>query len=170
MLFLQTHSYNMHSSTMCRATTRVCLVSLALAAVWILWATNMKSVLTSGSIFAISLLSSFSFYEKGLAYRTLLRQDRNNGIHLAVSPVCGPLSGNVSDVNAGIDLKTIKTIVAFGVCLRPRTMHPDDENLPTDLTCLCIIGLLHRRWKRRRRSARPACRDTSRSTRRWAIH
>ncbi|OJT04615.1 hypothetical protein TRAPUB_4680 [Trametes pubescens] len=74
----------------------------------------MKSVLTSGSIFAISLLSSFSFYEKGLAYRTLLRQDRNNGIHLAVSPVCGPLSGNVSDVNAGIDLKTIKTIVAFG--------------------------------------------------------
>lgn len=43
------------------------------------------------------------------------RQDGNNGIHLAVSPICGPLSGNVSDVNAGIDLSKIKTIVAFGV-------------------------------------------------------
>ncbi|KAI0649681.1 hypothetical protein C8Q79DRAFT_900650 [Trametes meyenii] len=43
-----------------------------------------------------------------------MRQERNNGIHLAVSPVCGPLSGNVSDVNAGIDLKKFKTIVAFG--------------------------------------------------------
>ncbi|TFK82714.1 carbohydrate esterase family 16 protein [Polyporus arcularius HHB13444] len=45
---------------------------------------------------------------------SLARQDGNNGIHLAVSPVCGPLSGNVSDVNAGIDLTRIKTIVAFG--------------------------------------------------------
>ncbi|KAI0703906.1 hypothetical protein C8T65DRAFT_654606 [Cerioporus squamosus] len=42
------------------------------------------------------------------------RQDGNHGIHLAVSPVCGPLSGNVSDVNAGINLTGIKTIVAFG--------------------------------------------------------
>ncbi|PIL28541.1 hypothetical protein GSI_08582 [Ganoderma sinense ZZ0214-1] len=40
--------------------------------------------------------------------------DDNNGIHLAVSPACGPLSGAVSDVNAGVDLKRIKTIVAFG--------------------------------------------------------
>ena len=46
------------------------------------------------------------------------RQDGNNGIHLAVSPVCGPLSGNVSDVNAGVHLSRIKTIVAFGVRLR----------------------------------------------------
>ena len=42
------------------------------------------------------------------------RQD-NDGIHLAVSPVCGPLSGNTSDVNTGIHLPRIKTIVAFGV-------------------------------------------------------
>ena len=41
--------------------------------------------------------------------------DDNNGIHLAVAPACGPLSGAVFDVNAGIDLKRIKTIVAFGV-------------------------------------------------------
>ena len=43
------------------------------------------------------------------------RQDGNDGIHLAVSPVCGPLSGNTSDANAGINLGNIKTIVAFGV-------------------------------------------------------
>ena len=45
----------------------------------------------------------------------LSRQDRNNGIHLAVSPVCGPLSGDSTDANAGIDLGSVKTIVAFGV-------------------------------------------------------
>ena len=43
------------------------------------------------------------------------RQDGNDGIHLAVSPICGPFSGNTSDANAGVDLKSIKTIVAFGV-------------------------------------------------------
>ncbi|EJF57074.1 hypothetical protein DICSQDRAFT_112285 [Dichomitus squalens LYAD-421 SS1] len=41
------------------------------------------------------------------------RQD-NDGITLAVSPVCGSLSGNVSDANAGIHLPSFKTIVAFG--------------------------------------------------------
>ncbi|KAI0708321.1 hypothetical protein C8Q76DRAFT_627053 [Earliella scabrosa] len=46
--------------------------------------------------------------------RRLARQDSNNGIHLAVSPTCGSLSGNTADVNAGIDLKRAKTIVAFG--------------------------------------------------------
>ena len=51
------------------------------------------------------------------------RQDGNNGIHLAVSPVCGPLSGNVSDVNAGVRLSRIKTIVAFGVRLREYCHH-----------------------------------------------
>ena len=45
--------------------------------------------------------------------------DDNNGIHLAVSPACGSLSGLAADVNAGIDLKRIKTIVAFGVRLLP---------------------------------------------------
>ncbi len=32
---------------------------------------------------------------------SLARQDRNNGMHLAVSPVCSPLSGRTADVNAG---------------------------------------------------------------------
>lgn len=38
----------------------------------------------------------------------------NDGIHLVVSPRCGPLSGTVSDFNAGINLPQFKTIVAFG--------------------------------------------------------
>ncbi|KAH9934521.1 uncharacterized protein BXZ73DRAFT_100711 [Epithele typhae] len=37
-----------------------------------------------------------------------------NGIHLAVHPVCGTLSGHVVDVNAGVDLGLINTVVAFG--------------------------------------------------------
>lgn len=44
-------------------------------------------------------------------------RDDNDGIHLAVSPKCGPLGGNLADVNAGIHLSQIKTIVSFGVSL-----------------------------------------------------
>jgi hypothetical protein len=40
--------------------------------------------------------------------------DPNDGIHLAVSPRCGPLSGTASDFNAGLNLPQFKTIVAFG--------------------------------------------------------
>lgn len=42
---------------------------------------------------------------------------RNDGIHLAVHPQCGTLGGNFTDVNAGIDLSSIRTIVTFGVSL-----------------------------------------------------
>ena len=50
---------------------------------------------------------------------TIPRQDNgtNDGIHLAVKPKCGPLWGNTSDVNAGLDLERYKTIVSFGVSL-----------------------------------------------------
>ncbi|KAG0702259.1 hypothetical protein DFH29DRAFT_999497 [Suillus ampliporus] len=40
--------------------------------------------------------------------------DPNDGIHLAVSPKCGPLSGPASDFNAGLNLPQCKTIVSFG--------------------------------------------------------
>lgn len=42
-------------------------------------------------------------------------------VHLAVHPDCGPLWGTVSDVNAGLNLANIKTVVAFGV--RARLVH-----------------------------------------------
>ncbi|KAG9307917.1 carbohydrate esterase family 16 protein [Chiua virens] len=35
-------------------------------------------------------------------------------VRLAVHPQCGPLSGDVSDVNAGLDLANVKAIVSFG--------------------------------------------------------
>ena len=41
---------------------------------------------------------------------------RNDGIHLAVGPKCGSLSGAPADVNAGLlPLKSYKTLVTFGV-------------------------------------------------------
>ncbi|GJJ13571.1 hypothetical protein Clacol_007826 [Clathrus columnatus] len=44
-----------------------------------------------------------------------LDNQRNDGIHLAVGPQCGRLSGPVADVNAGLlPLQRYKTIVAFG--------------------------------------------------------
>ena len=53
----------------------------------------------------------------------LPRQGLNEtDVHLAVHPHCGPLWGNVSDVNAGIDLAKINTIVSFGV--RTRLVPP----------------------------------------------
>lgn len=40
----------------------------------------------------------------------------NSGIHLAVSPKCGTLTGTPADVNAGLlPLKSYKTLVTFGV-------------------------------------------------------
>ncbi|KAI0365404.1 hypothetical protein BV20DRAFT_954326 [Pilatotrama ljubarskyi] len=74
----------------------------------------MKPFVQSIGFLALSVLP-YSVYDFAVALRSpLVRQDRNNGIHLAVAPVCGPLSGNVSDVNAGIDIRGINTIVAFG--------------------------------------------------------
>lgn len=49
----------------------------------------------------------------------LPRQGSNEtDVHLAVHPQCGPLRGNFSDVNAGLNLAKIKTIVSFGVRTR----------------------------------------------------
>lgn len=41
--------------------------------------------------------------------------DTNDGIHLAIGPDCGSLSGKFSDVNSGLlDPRAYKTIVSFG--------------------------------------------------------
>ncbi|KAK7027996.1 hypothetical protein VNI00_015082 [Paramarasmius palmivorus] len=39
---------------------------------------------------------------------------RNDGIHLAVSPICGTFPGTVADINVGITTESIRTIVSFG--------------------------------------------------------
>ena len=54
---------------------------------------------------------------------------KNNNIRLAVSPRCGPLSGPVADVNAGLDIKSFNTIVAFGVCHRFACFVCDTDGL-----------------------------------------
>lgn len=53
----------------------------------------------------------------------------NNGIHLAVEPSCGPLSGAPVDINEGLSpLSSYKTIIAFGVCL----LHSIRDNMEAD--------------------------------------
>jgi hypothetical protein len=49
------------------------------------------------------------------AVHTPIQADRNDGIHLPISPECGPLGGNYTNVNAGIDIHRMQTIVVFGV-------------------------------------------------------
>ena len=64
---------------------------------------------------AFSLCLFASLIGAGALLTPLQRNDGNDSIRLAVGPQCGRLSGSVSDVNAGVDLSTIKTIVSFGV-------------------------------------------------------
>ncbi|PSR77862.1 hypothetical protein PHLCEN_2v7683 [Hermanssonia centrifuga] len=62
------------------------------------------------SLFLSALITAFY----GLVDSSVHPQEYNDGIHLAVSPKCGELSGNVTDANAGLDLRNYKTIVSFG--------------------------------------------------------
>jgi hypothetical protein len=64
--------------------------------------------------------------------------DRNDVIRLAVRPQCGRLSGSVSDVNAGVDLSTIKTIVSFGVSRCSIKVSFEDISMTTDAQHLCL--------------------------------
>lgn len=60
---------------------------------------------------------SLPFLLCAFAEATLLSRQGSyeTDVHLAVHPHCGPLWGKVSDVNAGLDLTRINTIVSFGV-------------------------------------------------------
>ena len=66
----------------------------------------------------LTFFTLFTFFT-GTVALIIPRQDNgtNDGIHLAVKPKCGPLWGNTSDVNAGLDLGRYETIVSFGVSL-----------------------------------------------------
>jgi hypothetical protein len=71
-----------------------------------------KDMSQSFSIFSVLIIASITL----AAGLTVPRQSHDNdGIHLAIEPTCGALGGNVSNVNSGINLSAIKTIVAFGV-------------------------------------------------------
>jgi len=66
---------------------------------------------------SLSLLALYGFQKLFFALvRILLGLSGSTepDVHLAVHPQCGPLWGNVSDVNAGLNLAEMKTIVSFG--------------------------------------------------------
>ncbi|KAF7328272.1 Carbohydrate esterase family 16 protein [Mycena venus] len=44
----------------------------------------------------------------------IVPRQTNDGVHLAITPACGKLGGNFTNVNAGIVTSGIKTLVAFG--------------------------------------------------------
>ena len=66
----------------------------------------------------LTFFTLFTFFT-GTVALIIPRQDNetNDGIYLAVKPKCGPLWGDMSDVNAGLDLGRYETIVSFGVSL-----------------------------------------------------
>ena len=74
--------------------------------------TNLKAMRLTESL----ILASFASIVTASSF-SIPQEERNDGIHLAVHPQCGSLGGNFTDVNAGIDLWSIKTIVSFGVSL-----------------------------------------------------
>ena len=104
--------------------------------------------LTELLVFALSLAPAYGLNLSRPGARIfsssqkVVRQD-NDGIHLAVSPVCGLLSGNTSDVNSGILLPFIKTIVAFGVSL---TCPFGGFELYVSHTCFAWLGFVYR-WR-----------------------
>ncbi|KAJ7716797.1 hypothetical protein B0H14DRAFT_3012609 [Mycena olivaceomarginata] len=61
-----------------------------------------------------------------------VERQTNDGVHLAITPVCGKLGGTFANVNAGIPTTGIKTLVAFGVCLTPTLLvgRSDGGTLP----------------------------------------
>lgn len=68
----------------------------------------------------LSKLSFLKYLLVGSTLSSLLNHgdssSRNSGIHLAVGPVCGKLSGSTADVNAGIPpMVAFETVVSFGV-------------------------------------------------------
>lgn len=71
--------------------------------------------LSLGLMRAAVLCLFVSFVAAGPFLSPRQTEEGNDGIRLAVKPVCGPLSGSTADVNAGIDLAKYKTIVSFGV-------------------------------------------------------
>ncbi|KAF8153404.1 hypothetical protein B0H34DRAFT_723399 [Crassisporium funariophilum] len=63
-------------------------------------------------IYFVSLL--FSILTVTVSAAPPLVPQRNDGIHLAVRPNCGQLSGTTADVNAGLEPWKFKTLVSFG--------------------------------------------------------
>ncbi|KAH0831406.1 carbohydrate esterase family 16 protein [Lanmaoa asiatica] len=70
------------------------------------------------AIFCMKLLHEitmrFVFMKSLFDFLSRSRCSNETDVYLAVHPQCGPLWGTVSDVNAGLNLANINTIVSFG--------------------------------------------------------
>ncbi|KAI0318727.1 carbohydrate esterase family 16 protein [Amylostereum chailletii] len=79
-----------------------------------------------------ALVSAAVLASSALAASVKSRQT-NDGIHLAISPTCGQLGGAYTNVNAGIDLGSVKTIVSFGDSYTDGGKHDGSPLLPAVL-------------------------------------
>jgi len=71
---------------------------------------NLHSFVSFLLLTSATLSTAFRHHHHHRHHR-IKRED----VHLAVHPRCEPLSGEYWDLNAGVDLDNMKTIVSFGV-------------------------------------------------------
>ncbi|KAJ7074038.1 carbohydrate esterase family 16 protein [Mycena amicta] len=58
--------------------------------------------------------SLFAAFSVAAAVHLPAERQTNDGVHLAITPVCGKLGGTFANTNAGVVTAGIKTLVAFG--------------------------------------------------------
>lgn len=75
-----------------------------------IWLSQLHGLIGKLYYYLVALLGIASTFSNG----PILMNETGNDVRLAVSPRCGLLPGVVSDVNTGINIGAIKTIVSFG--------------------------------------------------------
>lgn len=127
----------------------------------------IKLLYTTAAV--VSLTTLLWYWYSSAVPETHPDDGRNNGIHLAVSPVCifGSSSrigvGALGDMNMGLNLSTYKTVVAFGVCILVPHFSAQD------LTSPLLPGFVHRRRAPRWLAARPSYPHSAKSACRRAF-
>ncbi|KAG7449561.1 uncharacterized protein BT62DRAFT_591788 [Guyanagaster necrorhizus] len=74
------------------------------------WLSQLHGLIGKLHYYLVALLGIASTFSDG----PILMNESGNDVRLAISPRCGLLSEVVSDVNTGINIGAIKTIVSFG--------------------------------------------------------
>ncbi|KAK0461140.1 uncharacterized protein EV420DRAFT_1530538 [Desarmillaria tabescens] len=75
-----------------------------------IWISQLSGLIGKLYYYLVALLGIASTFSDG----PILMNEPGNDVRLAVSPRCGLLPGVVSDVNTGINIGAIKTIISFG--------------------------------------------------------
>lgn len=105
-----------------------------------IWLSQLHGLIGRLYYYLVALLGIASTFSNG----PILMNETGNDVRLAVSPHCGLLPGVVSDVNTGINIGAIKTIVSFGVRVisKPRNQHSDHRTRIPILTAETTMVLL----------------------------